>query len=113
MGFVRFFQKRYAESEACCLKVLSIKPDHAYALSGLGMNQARLGRLDEGIKSLRRAMEIQPGWSEPYWDLAIVLKDGRRYDDAVDTLNEGIRWCPSQRDRFERLKAHIEGLRGR
>ena len=111
MGFVLFFQKRYKESETCCIKTLAIKPNHAYALAGLGMNQARQGRLAEGLKSLRRAIEIQPRWPDAYWDLAIVLKEAGHYDEALDVLKDGLVHCPGSRVRFEGLIAHVEALR--
>jgi Flp pilus assembly protein TadD len=111
LGFVRFFQKRYSESEICCHKVLAQKPDHAYALSGLGMNRARQGALEEGIESLNRAIAAAPTWCEPYWDLAVILKDAGRYDDASRILKQGVKACPENAARFEKFALHIETLK--
>ena len=111
LGFVYFFQKRYSESEACCRKVLDKKPSHAYALLGLGMNLSRTGQLEKGIKYLRQAMAIQPGWPEPYWDLAIVLKEANHYDEALDVLKEGMIHCKGSKTRFEGLISLIKEMK--
>ena len=44
LGFVRYFEGRYEESEACCRRALELLPDHPYALNGLGNSLARQGR---------------------------------------------------------------------
>lgn len=111
MGFVRFFQRRYEESESCSRAVLEKAPNNAYALAGLGMSLARQGRLEEGIGHLERAISITKKWAEPYWDLAIVLKEAARYDEALTLLERGMASCPESRERFERLVRHIEALR--
>jgi tetratricopeptide (TPR) repeat protein len=112
MGYVRFFQKRYNDSEAFCRKALAIQPDHAFAHAGLGMSLAKQGQLEAGVAALHRAMEIQPNWPEPYWDLAVALKDAGKPKEALDTLEQGTVNCPSSRGRFERLASHIRDLEG-
>ncbi len=111
MGFVCFFQKQYPESEACCRKVLEKKPGHAYALLGLGMSLSKQGELEKGLDYLRRAIERQPRWPEGYWDLAIVLKEAGRFDEALDVLNDGLAHCEDSQARFEGLISHIEKMR--
>ncbi|HJX52990.1 MAG TPA: hypothetical protein VJ801_09525, partial [Polyangia bacterium] len=55
-GFVCFFLGDYLTTEAHCRRALALKPDHAYACKGLGLALARLGRVDEGVQSLERAI---------------------------------------------------------
>jgi tetratricopeptide (TPR) repeat protein len=112
MGYVRFFQKSYDDSESFCRKALAIKPDHAFAHAGLGMSLAKQGQLEAGVSALHQAMEIQPDWPEPYWDLAVALKEAGHYREALDTLERGTVNCPSSRGRFERLASHIRDLVG-
>lgn len=106
-GFVRFFQNRFSEAEQYCRRALVIKPNHAYALKGLGLCLAKQGKLEEGITSLERAIGNAPGWFDPYWDLAIVLNDAGRYEQAVGVLERGQRMVPDKRSELASFAARI------
>ncbi|MBM4319213.1 MAG: tetratricopeptide repeat protein [Deltaproteobacteria bacterium] len=116
LGFVRFFQQRYAEAEQACRRALVLKPDHAYARKGLGLCLARQGRLDEGIAELQRAIALKPGWFDPYWDLAVVLDEGDRPQEALRILAVGQVAVPARRRDFlgfaARLRAVLERRQG-
>jgi tetratricopeptide (TPR) repeat protein len=107
LGFVRFFQGRYEECEKLCLRALEIKPDHAYAMSGLGMSLARQHKLDEGIAMLERAMATSPAWPEPYWDAAVILFEAGETVRAEAILQKGLQCAPKSHDRFEKLLSTI------
>jgi tetratricopeptide (TPR) repeat protein len=53
--------KRLLESEACFRKLLSARPSHAAAHHFLGAALIQLGLTDPARKSMRRALELQPG----------------------------------------------------
>lgn len=101
LGFVRFFEGRFEDSKACCERVLALKPDHAYAHKGLGLNLARLGRLDEGILHLQQAMELRPAWPDPCHDLAVVLAEHGRLEQAIAVLDE---WIQAHSEPTEMIK---------
>ena len=107
MGYIRFFQQQYRESESCCRRALQIAPDHAYALSGLGMSLARQERLEEGLEMMTRAMEVKPDWPEPYWDMAVVLLASGDEKRAVQILERGKINAPSASTRFQGLLSKI------
>ncbi len=105
LGFVRFFQGRYAEAEAACRRCLELDPGRPYALKGLGLCLARQGQLAAGRAALEEAMVRKPGWFDPYWDLAVVLRDAGLPADALTVLARGRAAVPSRAadfDRFER-----------
>ncbi len=108
LGFVRFFQKRYTEAEACCRKALELKPDHAYALKGLGLSLARQGRLEEGVAALQSAIGCRPQWFDPYWDLAVVLLEHNQDDKALEVLYRGQAHVPAKHHRFAALINRIK-----
>ncbi|MCP4674638.1 MAG: tetratricopeptide repeat protein [Deltaproteobacteria bacterium] len=112
LGFVRFFQKRYSESEIINRQVLDIDPYYVYALSGLGSCLARQGRLDEARESFEKAIALKPTWSEPYWDLAVAFKDHGRTEVALAVLAIGMNAVPDARQRFSKLIAKITRLSG-
>jgi tetratricopeptide (TPR) repeat protein len=111
LGFVRFFQKRYAECEQICRQVLTLEPNRAYAQSGLGMALARQGRLEEGLEMLTKAMTTTPAWSEPYWDAAVLLIEARNYARAREVLELGIQKAPRGTPRFKNLLAKLDILK--
>lgn len=106
-GYVRFFQKRYAECEQLCRKALELKPGHAYASAGLGMALAKQGKLREGIQKLEEAMAANPSWPEPYWDTAVILIEAKDFVRAHEILQKGITAAPASAGRFRTLLAMI------
>ena len=108
MGFVLFFQGRYAECESYCLRALEIAPRHVYALNGLGMALSRQGHLERGVEVMTQAIEINPTWPEPYWDMAVVLIEAGEAARAIEVLARGIANIPASRARFERLLNRIK-----
>lgn len=106
-GFVRYFQGRYAEAEQYCRRALAIDANHAYAHKGLGLCIAKQGKVDEGIASLERAIVLSPQWGDPYWDLAVVLTETRRFQEALDVLAQGTAMVPKRAPAFRRFQAQI------
>jgi tetratricopeptide (TPR) repeat protein len=59
-AIIYFVQGRFAESVQDCQEVLSRNPYHFGAISGMAQSQVRLNRPQDALKSLRRALKIQP-----------------------------------------------------
>jgi tetratricopeptide (TPR) repeat protein len=55
-----FFQDKFAESATDCGRVLELNPYHFGALSGLAQCQIGMGKKLEALKTLRKALKIQP-----------------------------------------------------
>jgi len=106
-GFVRFFQGSFAEAEAHCRNALRVDPDRAYAHKGLGLCLARQGKIEEGIVSIERAITLRPSWFDPYWDLAVVLSDVGRFDEAIDILAQGAAMVPSRQKDFRKFQTSL------
>jgi len=114
LGFVRYFEGRYDESEACCRKALAILPDHPYALNGLGNSLARQQRIDEALPAFERAMTLGPRWFDPYWDMALALDRAGRSTEALEVLERGEREVPdpAKRKRLAKLADKIRARNG-
>jgi tetratricopeptide (TPR) repeat protein len=106
-GFVSFFLGDYLATEDYCRKALAVKPDHAYACKGLGLGQARQGRVDEGVANLERAIALTPKWIDPYWDLAVTLMEAGRTDQALQVLERAEQAVPSESQRLRGLAQTI------
>jgi tetratricopeptide (TPR) repeat protein len=59
-AIIYFGQGRFAESAQDCQRVLNINPYHFGALGGLAQCQLRLNQSGEALKTLRRALRLQP-----------------------------------------------------
>jgi tetratricopeptide (TPR) repeat protein len=59
-AIIYFVQGRFAESVQDCQEVLSRNPYHFGEISGMAQSQVRLNRPQDALKSLRRALKIQP-----------------------------------------------------
>jgi tetratricopeptide (TPR) repeat protein len=59
-AIIYFEQGRFAESAQDCQRVLGINPYHFGAMGGLAQCQLRLNRPAEALKTLRRALKLQP-----------------------------------------------------
>jgi tetratricopeptide (TPR) repeat protein len=59
-AIIYFYQRRFAESIRECEKVLSRNPYHFGAISGMAQCLLQLRRPHEAIKTLRRAVKLQP-----------------------------------------------------
>ena len=108
LGFAHFFKKEYATAEQWCRRTLERYPGHAYALKGLGLCLARQDRLDEGLTHLHEAMRLEPGFFDPYWDTAVVLREAGRHAEGAEILRRGIERCPKQAGRAGPLLAELE-----
>ena len=67
---VLYVMGRHRESVADVQQVLNLEPRHYGALSGLGLILVALGREEDALKWLRRALELNP-----YLDGIRVLAD--------------------------------------
>jgi tetratricopeptide (TPR) repeat protein len=105
-GYVEFFRGNPEKAEGYCRRALEIRPDHAYALSGLGSCLSRQGRLDEALASFERAIEARPDWFEPRFDMAVALDRGGRCEQALEVLERA-------RERFPEESFRIDGLADR
>lgn len=52
--------ERYSEAREYIVKALALEPDDPFILDSMGWVEYRLGNLEEGIRYLRRAYELQP-----------------------------------------------------
>jgi tetratricopeptide (TPR) repeat protein len=59
-AIAHFAQNHFEESAADCRRVLERNPYHFGALSGLAQCQLQLGQRSEALKTLRRALRLQP-----------------------------------------------------
>lgn len=89
-GFVSFMLGNYSDAKKANEEALKIHPDSAYANKGMGLSIARLGEVDKGIEFLRKAISLSDeNFTDPYYDLAVILFENGRKEEALSVIEEG------------------------
>ncbi|MBI4832626.1 MAG: tetratricopeptide repeat protein [Candidatus Lindowbacteria bacterium] len=57
-------------------------------LNNLGVSEWARGMLPDAEKHIRDALEVRPNFVEAYANLAIVLEEGKLFDDALRAVND-------------------------
>lgn len=88
-GYVNFMQEKYSVAKIANESVLKIDKYNVYALKGLGLSLCRLGDLESGISFLKKSIGFaDKNFMEPYKDLAFILLENERLDEAKDILKK-------------------------
>src|SRR5262249_22780869 len=75
-AIAHYFQDHFQESAADCHQVLARNPYHFGALAGLAQCQLRLNQRREALKTLRRALHLQPFSQQLQQDVALLEAEG-------------------------------------
>lgn len=89
-GYVNFMLGNYAAAQKANEAVLQLDPRSAYANKGMGLSLNRLGNVEEGIRYLYKAVALaDESYMDPYYDLALVLIEQQRLDEAAEVIEMG------------------------
>jgi radical SAM protein with 4Fe4S-binding SPASM domain len=104
LGFIHYKLKNYPECEEYNRRVLEQDPGNIYALKGLGVSISKQGRAEEGIRFLRKSVQLTgDNYLEPYHDLAAVLAENGRTREALEVLETGREKSDAFREVTENL----------
>lgn len=87
-------EKKYNEAEIELSKIIEKEPNNFVALSNLGIVKSKLGKIDEGLKLVKRSIEIAPEDPFNYYDLAEICLDKNEKEVAIDNLQRTIKMLP-------------------
>ena len=104
---------RHDEAMAAYQAVLRRQPDNVEALDHAGLILGVVGRTDQALAALDRAVVLDPRNTHALWDKAWVLQEARGdYAGAVTTLERFLALTPSGPDR-ERAVIRMEEAKAR
>lgn len=88
IGYARILDREgnFREAERLYQQALGIEPTNAVALNDLGMIYARQRMFDKALQALHQAVELQPTSQRYRNNIAIVLIDAGRPDEAFGHL---------------------------
>ncbi len=79
-------------------KSIEVRPTAA-AHTFLGWSLSKVGRLDDAIGECQSAIELDPGYGNPYNDIGVYLIELDRADEAIPWLEKAMRaeryCCPA------------------
>ena len=105
LGWAYYNKKEYTLSETYYLKALDIEPKFINALRGLGLTYIALGRIDEAVEILERAVKNYPKTALLYDDLAKVYVLSHDHEKALDAYHKVIELAPGSAMAKEAEKA--------
>jgi serine/threonine-protein kinase len=80
----------YPRAIALARERLATNPKDADALNTLGLCLAKTGRPAEGLAEIRKALEIEPGNPDYFYDAAIVSNLMGKDEDAIGWLRQAV-----------------------
>ncbi|HEY8748007.1 MAG TPA: tetratricopeptide repeat protein [Tepidisphaeraceae bacterium] len=85
-----------------------IRMNLARMLSRAGGAQVSAGNVKGGIENFRQAIVLQPGFVEPYIELANTLMTERRFAEAVEPYRRAIELSPNSPEAFNNLGVALQ-----
>jgi tetratricopeptide (TPR) repeat protein len=92
--------------------VLEVTQNNYVAYNGRGIAYFKLGRYQEAIEDLNKALRIRPDFDAAYNNRGIVYVDLGRYQEAIEDLGQVIRIRPDYAEAYNNLGA-VYGQLGR
>ena len=88
-GFAHFMLGNYHEARKINEDILKAHPNDVYATKGLGLSLSRLCEPEKGIEYLKKAILLDENYMDPYYDLASVLMENGKLEEALKVIVKG------------------------
>jgi tetratricopeptide (TPR) repeat protein len=85
-----YSRNQYNQAERVCRQIIAARPGNADAHNILGVSLAALGKSDEAIASLKRAIKINGAAPSYHANLGEVLRQGGKLDEATVALQRAV-----------------------
>ena len=94
LGAVYYMKKDYRQSEKYYLEALELKADFVQALRGIGRTYMAIGRYDDAIFRLKKAVRIHPEVAVLHYELGNAYRRAGYRRDAREAYNQAIQLAP-------------------
>ena len=84
----------FAGAEGCFLEVIKSRP-YADVYNKLGLIYHGKGELGKAVGAFKKAIELNPGYTESSLNLAVTLNDMGRYDEANEVFGNAAKMAGS------------------
>jgi tetratricopeptide (TPR) repeat protein len=79
-------------------RALTVRPDHAQALSNRGVTLHELKRFNEALASYDQALTVQPDHAEALSNRGVTLHELKRFDEALASCDRALTVRPDHAD---------------
>jgi len=86
-------ERRFEESRRLFERIIEREPDQPLVLNYLGLLEGALGEEEKSIRYFRKAVEIDPLSSQPYWNLALVYYNRKDYPACETELRLAMKYA--------------------
>jgi tetratricopeptide (TPR) repeat protein len=108
LAAVQFQSGHYAEAVKAYEELVKQNPDDGALRASLGGALGALGRLDEALQQLNRAIELEPLNAESYHNLAVIYERQGQRPAAIKEYRTALRYNPQ----YEPSRRALERLTG-
>jgi tetratricopeptide (TPR) repeat protein len=98
-----YSRRQYAQAERVCRQIIEARPANADAHNILGVSLAALGRTEDGIAELRRAVKLNAQAPSYYANLGEILRQAGKIDEAADVLEKAVKLDPNNAQALNNL----------
>jgi tetratricopeptide (TPR) repeat protein len=98
-----YSRRQYAQAERVCRQIIASRPGNADAHNILGVSLAALGRKDDAIGALKRAIKINGKAASYHANLGEILRQAGRLDEAAKAIEEAIKLEPNNAQALNNL----------
>ena len=93
----------FREAEACCRKVIFLRPDAVGTYNNLGNALKFQGKIKEAEECYREALRLMPEYAEAHNNLGNLLKDQGQHHQAESCYRQAITCAPNYADAHSNL----------
>jgi tetratricopeptide (TPR) repeat protein len=93
----------FAQAEKVCRQLITARPGNADAHNVLGVTLQALGRGDEAVESLKRAVELAPEAASIHANLGEILRLQGKTEEAAKVLEQAIKLDPKHSQALNNL----------
>ena len=90
-GLALHQQGRLAQAQESYQQALQLQPEHFDALNLLGVIAAQTGNFSRAVELIDKAIKINPDSEAAHCNRGNVLKELKRWDEALESYEQAIR----------------------
>jgi len=94
---------QYGQAQRVCRQIIEARPANADAHNILGVTLSALGKSDDAITSLRRAIKLNAQAPSYHANLGEILRQNNRLDEAEQALEAAVRLDPQNAQALNNL----------
>jgi tetratricopeptide (TPR) repeat protein len=98
-----YTRQQFAQAERVCRQIITSRPGNADAHNILGVSLAALGKKEEAVESLKRAIKINAHAASYYANLGEVLRQAGETQEALTVLEQAVKLDPKNSQALNNL----------